>query len=248
MFDFDAMPQWDGDQMGIRLLELPQPVIFPHVFGQFCFHDPYHLLVLHEALETDGLIALGATGERGAIVCLCRIIAHEFFDDGSCLIMAVGLRRMRLLDSMDGTCLENGETAGFSGNPTNWESDTAGRVRAEICESACPFDEPEEHALLRQGLRDAVDGMLDREDEEGDGEFWEEQRHLLFSDELPLGSISDILASLFEFDLPEKRALLGETVVENRARRLIRGLACLRTERLYDRLLLQGRGGDTRNN
>lgn len=220
MFDFEELePDWGERHKTVRLIELPRMVVFPHVIGQFRFYEERHVRLLEDAVATDRFVAVGTQGlEPGSVVCLCRVVAHQRFDDGAYAVLMVGVRRLRLCD----TALVDPD---FD-IPTGW-------VAAEICEEPSPLDEDEEIRTLRNRLETLVGDMIDP----NDGNDWNEQLRLLFSGDVSLGSISDILASMFEFGLTEKRALLTETVVERRAARLLHGLGVLCLERLYDRLL-----------
>ncbi len=248
MFDFDdPAEEWDSQRKEVRLLELPRLVVFPHVVGQFRFHDPKHIGLIEDALTSDQYIAVGTGRIRSdAVVCMCRIVAHTHYADGSYLVLMIGLRRLRLTRSLSAVRYRDG----------------VGWVEAELCEDPAPPEESPECERHRFRLAEIVFDLFEEPDvpddlpddapdganrsdtaEQADRAVEREERQnqlrLLFSGEIPLGSLCDILASMFDFNLREKQALLAETVVERRVARLLHGLSELRVERLYDRLRVQ---------
>ena len=213
MFDFDEISAWDALRKEVRLISLRQTTLFPHVVGHVRLETPQDVRLLEDALTTDRFVAFAADHRPDTIACFCRVISYRSLPGGGYDILVVGLRRLRV------------------GEPLHRDNND-GWVQAVLCEEPAPIDESREYRLYRRLLREMLTDFFEREEAEGQESPFDQ----LFSSEVSLGGICDMLASMFDLESAEKQALLAETSVVRRAARLLRSLVALADERLYQRL------------
>lgn len=242
MFDFNDNPfskdmLEPGCRKRVRLLLYRETVFFPSVIGQCCFHDPDDSAALEETIRHDACVAVvSGKVERsgfpdseksftlwngipaGTVVCLCRVLAVEPHQDGGCSALMVGLRRVKI--------------ASFFSNDSSFCGTNAGTwIDAELCEEPYSREELPEYDALRSRLLGELARFLDEK-----GVEKTEQFETFLPDTIPLGVLSDVVASMIEFDMAEKRSLLAETAVTRRVDRLLEGLARLQSDLFHERL------------
>lgn len=207
----------------VRLFPLPNLVLFPHVIQPLhVFEDRYREL-LEAALDSDGLIAMAVLAQgweqdydgRPALLptaCLGRITAHHRLDDGSYNVLLVGLNRVRLLKELP---------------PTRSYREASVEVLEDVYQPAPAAALP---ALMHR-LRAALARILPQSAQA------EEQWDQLFSGEVPLGGLTDVISHMLDIELEKKQALLAEVNVNRRAELLLSHLADAATD------LAPGRSG-----
>ena len=192
-----------------RLFPLPNLVFFPQVVQALHVFEPRYRQMMADALAGDRLIAIVALRddwensydgqpEVEPVACLGRITQHEVLPDGRYTLRLRGLARVRLVEEVP--------------------SDKLYRVaRAEPLPDVIPADLKQLTALRRK-LADAV---LPRFEPSGPA-----HRHLadLFTGEMPLGTLCDMLAYALPIEQELKQTLLGEPHVSLRAELLAHAL------------------------
>lgn len=192
-----------------RLFPLPNLVFFPQVVQALHVFEPRYRQMTADALAGDQLIALVALRddweqtyddqpEVEPVGCLGRITHHELLPDGRYNLRLRGVARVRLVEEL----------------PT----DKLYRVaRAEPLPDVIPA-ELKQLTALRRKLADAV---LPRFEPSGPA-----HRHLaeLFTGEMPLGVLCDMLAYALPLEQELKQTLLGEPHVSLRADLLMHAL------------------------
>jgi len=194
----------------VRLFPLPNLVLFPHVMQPLHIFEPRYRELLEDALAGDRLIAMAALApgwERNyegrpalySTACLGRIVACCRLPDGTYNVLLLGLCRVRLLREL--------------------ESTRRFRVaEAEIFGDRRASDSPDRERSLRRKLREALLRVLPHLPES------EEQLDQLLGDDVPLGTLTDVLGFLLDLDQGRKQSLLAEADVFRRAKLLLRHL------------------------
>jgi ATP-dependent Lon protease len=110
------MLPWNADDLtfddarftgNVRLLPLPDLVMYPHVMQPLHIHEPRYREMLSEALDHDGLIAMSILSpgweadyeDQPTIhptACLGKIITHQRQENGQYNVLMLGLRRVRI--------------------------------------------------------------------------------------------------------------------------------------------------------
>lgn len=198
----------------VRLFPLPNLVLFPHVVQPLHIFEPRYREMLMESLQADRLIAMAtlAPGWEEAYEenppisphgCLGRIMLHEELTDGRHNILLAGLSRIEVLREMP------------SAKPF--------RVAvAALREDRSVQDGNLRSSKLYQQLQEALVKLLPFVPDA------REQLGQLLEREIPLGTLTDLVAYLLDLELSEKLVLLGETRVTYRAEMLANRLATLR--------------------
>jgi len=201
--DLSALNEYSGSA---RLFPLPNLVLFPHAVQPLHIFEPRYRQMTADALAGDRLIALvllqpgweADYDNRPAIhgvACLGRIVANQRRQDGCYNILLRGLGRVRIADKLkDGKLYRS--------------------ARAEIIEEAVSLTPDEERSLRRQ-LGERVPAWFPVQKQ------LIEQFHKLLRSQLPLGTLSDILAFALPFEVEFKQTLLEQADVEQRVRRLL---------------------------
>jgi len=96
-----------------RLFPLTDFVLFPHVMQPLHIFEPRYLELLREALDSDGLIAMGVpvaawTGDPGAAplrsaACLGKVVTHQRRKNGRYNLLLLGVRRLRIVRELPGS-------------------------------------------------------------------------------------------------------------------------------------------------
>jgi Lon protease-like protein len=200
-----------------RLFPLPDLVMFPHVMQPLHIFEPRYREMLEDSLATDSLLAMSVLAPgweadyegRPAVlpqVCLVKVVAHQRLDDGRYNLMALGMRRGRIVH-------EAAPERSFRLADIELLDDVY-RPEGETKRSAV-------QAALAQSFQRALPAPKNKEATKGT------VRELL-SQEIPLGVLTDLAAFALELPATLKQRLLAECDVDRRARWL---LDALREER-----------------
>lgn len=202
-----ANTQWQDFSGQVRLFPLPNSVLFPHVLLPLHIFEPRYRDMTAEALEGDRLIALAllAPGWEAdydgrppirPMACLGRIATHQRLDDGRYNLLLAGMTRVRVLEELP--------------------ADKSFReATVEVCADRYPPETAVERATLQRRLFDQFRRLLPAAPES------KAQLEQLLSADVPLGALTDIVAYTLGLSLEGKMALLEETNVDVRARRLV---------------------------
>ena len=194
-----------------RLFPLPNLVLFPHVMQPLHIFEPRYCDLLQAAVAADRLIAM-ATLSPGwekdyegrpavfPVACLSRVSVYHRLADGGYNVLLVGLRRIRLVRELA---------------PVRDYRE----AEARLCEDCCPTQESGARAETQRRLRRAFLRILPSLPQAHD------QLEQLLGSDISLGVLTDIISYMMDIDLRQKEALLAETNVLRRARRLLEHLA-----------------------
>jgi Lon protease-like protein len=194
-----------------RLFPLPNLVLFPRVMQPLHIFEPRYCDLLEAAVAGDRLIAMATLAPgwemdyegRPAVfpvACLSRVSVYRRLAEGGYNVLMVGLRRIRLVRELP---------------PTR----SYREAEAQLCEDRCPSQEAGARAQAQRWLRRAFLRILP-----GLPQAHDQLEQLLGSD-ISLGVLADIISYVMDIDLREKEALLAETNVLRRARRVLEHLA-----------------------
>jgi uncharacterized protein len=191
----------------VRLFPLPNLVLFPHVIQPLHVFEPRYRDLVEDALAGDGLIAMAVLApgwERNyegrpalyPMACLGRIVSHRRLPDGTYNVLLLGLRRVRLLDELPA-------------------SRRFREAKAELCEDVYALCSLARQRALRRELRAALLDILPLVPEA------EEQLDQLMGNDMPLGTLADVIGFLMDISLEGKQSLLAELDVRRRAELLL---------------------------
>ena len=211
MSGFDGFSFSSDDFSGkARLFPLPNLVMFPQVMQPLHIFEPRYRYLLEDALADDGLITMATLvpGWEGdyegrpplaPVGCLGRIAAHHRQDGGQYNVLLAGLSRVRILAELPPM------------NPFR-------EARVEVFTDQYPLDADAVEPLLQRKLKDAFLRILPGISQSQDC------LTQLLSNDVTLGTLTDLVAYTLDIDLGSKVALLGEANVHRRAERLLRYL------------------------
>lgn len=194
-----------------RLFPLPGLVFYPQAIQPLHIFEPRYRQMSADALDSDRLIALALLqpgwendyDQRPAVfpvACLGRIVAEQLLPDGRYNMMLRGLARVRILREPDTEKLYRLANVEIIEDAGNEDIDELMALRTELSEFILPN-------ISASTVRDRL------------SEF--------FHGELPLGQLCDLLAFALPLPLEAKQALLEETDVTARARRLLQAFQAL---------------------
>lgn len=190
-----------------RLFPLPNLVLFPHVLQPLHVFEPRYLELLEESLATDRLIAMAVLAPgwqrdyEGCpplrpMACLGRISTHCRVKGGSCNVLLLGVKRVRLVREL-------APRKGFR------------EAKVELCDDFYPADEAQTRTSLQEELQRALVRVLPLLPEA------REQIGQLLASDVPLSMLADMIGYMLDIDLEAKQALLGELNVHRRAALLL---------------------------
>jgi ATP-dependent Lon protease len=211
----DLPPDFDG---AVRLFPLPNLVLFPHVVQPLHIFEPRYCEMLEDALAGDGLIAMATLlpGWEGdyegrppiaSVVCVGKILAHDRLPDGKHNLFLRGVCRAALRS-------ERPPSRSFR------------QAAVEVLEDHYP----PEGAAGRAGIQEQFLGLARALLPEPAGEANLQQRaefEALFSGQIKLGTMTDILAYSLDLPLGERLRLLADCKVDRRAAVILEHLRSL---------------------
>ncbi|MFO0920898.1 MAG: LON peptidase substrate-binding domain-containing protein [Pirellulales bacterium] len=191
----------------VRLFPLPNVVLFPNVVQALHIFEPRYCDMLEEALATDRLITMASfkpgweshylgSPALADEVCIGKILTHTRTSDDRHNILLAGVKRARLVREI----------------PTS----LAFR-RAEVIVLEDVYPEDTAGAVC---LRDELLTLLGH----AFGESARESLSQLFTKQLPLGVLTDVIAFSSKIPIDKKIELLGQVRVECRCRVLLQFL------------------------
>jgi uncharacterized protein len=199
-----------------RLFPLPDLVMFPHVMQPLHIFESRYREMLKDALAGDGLIALSILAPgwepdyegRPAVlpqVCLSKVVAHQRLDDGRYNIMALGMRRGRIVHE------------GSAERPFRLAD-------IELLDDV--------YGVQGEAGREAVQAELARRFQQalplpkgGDNKGVVSE---LLSSDVPLGVLTDLVSFALPLEAKLKLSLLAECDVDRRAAMLMEALGAPR--------------------
>lgn len=204
-------PALPSDFSGVvRLFPLPNLVMLPHGVQPLHVFESRYRQLLEDALAHDQLLTMALLQpgweadyeKRPAIfpvTCVGRVIVHSRLEEGDYNILLHGLRRAAVIRELPAQ-----------------EAYRAAEVT--VLEDLYPVTEGDERADLRQQLLESFQGLLAL------SAAARRQVEPLLSQELPLGTLTDIVGFTLRFELPFKQRLLSERNVDIRAQMLLERL------------------------
>ncbi len=195
----------------VRLLPLPNLVLFPHVLQPLHIFEARYRDLLRAAIADDHLIAMALLRPGWEhdyegrppvwpVACLSKVMIHHRVQGGAYNILLMGLKRVRLVEELP---------------PKRPFREAV----AEICEDYYPPEcltaLPILHRRLQQALLRILPDLPEAED----------QLDHLFGSEVSLAVLSDIISYMLDIDVQQKELLLAEPNVYRRTERLLEHLA-----------------------
>jgi Lon protease-like protein len=199
-----------GRVIDVRLVPLPNLVMFPGVQQPLRVAEAGGCQLVADALAGDGMVATAlllpgweqAQPQRAALaatVCLARIVTHLRLPDGSWHVLLAGLQRARIRVELRRSCgYRRAQVRGL----VDIYSDATASGRQKLRRALI--------AAVRSQL--PVTGWAEREFER------------LLGGRLSLGNLTDMLAFSLDLRVPAKQQLLDQPDVDRRTAALIRHL------------------------
>lgn len=190
-----------------RLFPLPNLVMFPHVLQPLHVFEPRYREMVTDALAADRLLAMAVLtpGWEGdyhgrpplfPVACLGRIATCQRLPDGRYNLLLQGLRRVQLLSEIE--------------PPRAYR-----QARVELLDDVYPHETAPQRPALQRRLNDMFKQLMQQVPSAA------ESLDDLSGSEIPLGTLTDIVAYTLPLDLELKQRLLRETNVDHRAALLI---------------------------
>jgi ATP-dependent Lon protease len=191
----------------IRLFPLPNSVMFPHALQPLHIFEPRYVAMMEAALADDQLLAMALlqpgweSDYEGRppvfpVTCLGRVVSHTRLPDGCYNLLLLGLRRASIVRELP--------------------PDRAYRqAEAVVIEDYYPAPAAAQRAHTQQLLLRQFQRCLRR------ALTKDEPLEQLLSRQLPLGVLTDIVASTIKFETSFKQKLLSERNVDERAQLLL---------------------------
>ena len=200
----------------VRLLPLPDLVMYPHVMQPLRIHEPRYREMLSEALDHDGLIAMSilkpgweADYEAQPAVhptaCLGKIITHQRQENGQYNVLMLGMRRVHIEREIP-------VVKAFR------------QAEVSVLEDSYGKDGAEEREMLQTALTQMFQEHLP-----GSGLPLGTIREALAT-EIPLGVLTDLVSFAMPLPFEVKCALLDQQDVDRRAWMLLDSLETLARE------------------
>lgn len=191
----------------VRLFPLPNLVLFPHVIQPLRVFEPRYVDLLHDALQSDRLIAMSLL-EPGwepdyegrpplaPVACLGRVLTWQSQPKMRYNLLLVGLRRVRIVRELP-------------------PERSFREAEVEVLEDRYSASAATAREALQQSLTSSFEAMLP---EVGDaGEMFNQ----ISAKNISLGTLSDVISYALDLDLQEKLSLLKELDVDRRAQMLL---------------------------
>lgn len=196
----------------VRLFPLPDLVMFPHSVQPLHIFEQRYRAMLADAIAGDGLIAMalllpGWEAESqppvGRVACVGRIVAHTQLEDGRSNIMLHGLSRAEVTSELP------------SDQP--WRE-----AKIQLWEDLYTSAGGELRDALRRDLTESLQSLI-VDSNVGASKLLDHLKQTP-THQIPLGRLTDIIASSVGFDLEFKRILLEQRDVDTRATLLLQRL------------------------
>lgn len=197
----------------VRLLPLPNLVLFPYTIQPLHIFEPRYLEMVEEALATDQLLApvwLQPGWERAydarppiaPVACLGRILSHTRMADGKLNLLLQGLRRAAIRRELPAT-------RAFR------------QAEVDVLDDFYPSSGSARRHQMQQALIDLTREFLPERD------ALNEQFDELLVNPGSLGLMTDVLAFGLSIPLTVKQQLLADWNVDRRARVLLERLKAI---------------------
>lgn len=205
---FDDMKELpEGGTTDVRLLPLPNLVMFPHVLQPLQINQPRYCQLLRDAVKDDSLIATALLEpgweldyERGpeiaSVVCIGRVVSQIEESTGCHNILLMGVRRAQVRREL------------VTEQPYR-------EAEVRLLGDYLPTADAQQRQRLRRDLVARFRSYLPTT------EAVQEQFERLLSSQLPLGVLTDIVAFTLNLDLQVKQQLLQQLNVDRRAELLL---------------------------
>lgn len=218
-----------GIQGPVRLLPLPQLVMFPHAMQPLRISQPQECRLLRDALAGDRLLVLATLREgiaaagqpRPALhpaVCVCRLVSHWQAAEDCHNILLVGAQRAILQRELDGDWpYRSGMvdlTEAVVANDTQASSSGGGQTAAAVGSGGqAAFLLAAREAAKRRLLQAFAEALPA-------AATVQQNLHELMGSSMELAAITDIIAFTLPLPLEHKLALLAEADAIRRAQTL----------------------------
>ncbi len=191
----------------VRLFPLPNLVLFPHVIQPLRVFERRYVELLHDALQSDRLIAMALLNPGweqdyegrppiAPVACLGRVLTWQSQSQQQHNVLLVGLRRVRIAREL----------------PPQ-RSFREGEV--EVLEDEYPAAGSKQRPNLQRKLVAAFEAMLPAVDDAS------ELFNQVSEKNISLATLTDVIGYALDLDVQAKQALLEETDVDRRAKRLL---------------------------
>lgn len=211
MANLQVAAGWPADFCGtVRLFPLPNLVLFPYVPQPLHIFEPRYCEMLLDALANDRLIAMALlqpgwehqiqnSPPIASTVCIGKIVTHTPTSDGRHNILLVGIKRGRIIEELEFT------------RPFR-------RAKVEILDDYYPPDDKPERHEISAALQSIFANFVP------EGLSTQASFKQLLGEQMPLGILTDMIASAINLPLAIKQQLLAEANVDIRCRLLMRCL------------------------
>jgi uncharacterized protein len=208
MSEFDGFSFSSDDFSGTaRLFPLPHLVMFPQVMQPLHIFEPRYRSLLEDALADDGLITMATLApgweedyegrpRLASVGCLGRIAAHHCQDGEQYNVLLAGLSRVRILAELPPR------------KPYR-------EARVEVFADQYPLNADAVQPLLQRRLQDAFLKILPNIPQSQDC------LAQLLSNDVTLGTLTDLVAYMLDIDVGRKVTLLAEANIHRRAEWLL---------------------------
>lgn len=193
----------------VRIFPLPNLVLFPGALQPLHIFEPRYRDLMAESIATDGLMALALLTpgwEKNyegrppihPVACLSRVTTYHRLPDGRYNLLVHGVARVRIVEEFD-----------------SQKSFREGR--GELLDDLNPAEPI--YCTLERELIAGLEQLLST------GSPAEQQLRQLVNQNVPLGTLCDLVAYAADMDVATKAELLAEVNVEIRARTVLSWLA-----------------------
>lgn len=208
MDDLEDVTRLPDDFDGrVRLLPLPELVVFPHAMQPLHIFEPRYCEMLSDSLATDQLIAMTTLVDEpqtpsnnhppiASTVCLGRIISHAELEGDRHNILLVGTKRAEVIRELD------------TGRPFR-------TAEVKVRDDVYPPTGADKRRALKEELLKAFGSVIPP------SANVQQNLHDLMAGKMGLGPITDIISYTLPFPAVEKLRLLAEPDVDHRANELI---------------------------
>lgn len=190
-----------------RLFPLPDLVMFPHVMQPINVFEPRYRALLNEALDSDGLIAMGvpAPGWQHSLddhpqllpyACLSKVVTHQRQEDGRYNVLLLGMRRIKIEKELSSKKLFR-------------------EAKVSLLEDFIYTDNDSYRQEVQQTLTQQFQECLPND------QSINPVMSELLAEEVPLGVLTDLISFALPVEYKLKVKLLSENDVDQRAALLL---------------------------